>query len=194
MFRNDVCGRGKKLSATRMKRKKRNLLGKEWSSLRSDIERSRRELGINSAKFNSLNIYDWERVQVKIEEHFLYQRSAVFKRSWLWNDLKLETYSIQCVRDPYESLNLLIDSNEKVYFIVNETINEQTKYWAYEGTIESISQIIGDSYYLDEYYLVSKKYEWLLATNHHDIFIGTGTILSLMKENAVKIKSANEVV
>ena len=183
------------LPAIRMKDKKRNLLRKEWSDLRADIERSRKELNIiDNEKFNSLNINDWKIVQSKIEDNFLYKRNAGVKRSWLWNDLKFETYSIGCLKDPYESLELLIKSDEKIYFLINETINEQTKYWAYEGTIKPIIEIIGDSYHLDEYYLVSKKYEWLLGTNHHDVLIGTGNIISLMKANEAKIKKAGNTV
>ena len=176
-----------------MKDKRRNILRKEWSNLRTEIERSRKELDLEQEMFLPLNIIDWKLVLSKIEDKFLYKRKANHNRSWLYNDFKLDTYSIACLTDPCESLHLLIESDEKIYFLVNETVNEHTKYWAYEGKIEAIIKIIEDSNHLDEYYLVSKKYEWLLVTNHHDILIGTGSIISLMEESEEKIRKIGMV-
>ncbi|WP_425556402.1 DUF6756 family protein [Hymenobacter saemangeumensis] len=31
--------------------------------------------------------------------------------------------------------------------------------------------------YAFEYYLVSKKYEWLLGVNHHDVLFGVGELM-----------------
>lgn len=177
-----------------MKDKNRNILRKEWPFLRADIERSRKELKINDGEFRELNINEWNVVQANIEKHFLYQRPSNVGRSWLWNDLKTETFGIVCENDPYDKLDLLINGNEIVYFLVNETINELTKYWYYQGKIGSIISIIGESMGLDEYYLISKKYDWFLCTNHHDVLIGTGTITSLMKENEEKIKKTDNTI
>lgn len=176
-----------------MKDKKRSILRKNWTFLRTDIERAREELNIGNERFRELNINEWNTIQVNIEKHFLYQRPSNITRSWLWNDLKVETFGIVCKNDPYEKLDLLIDRNEIVYFLVNETINELTKYWQYEGNIKSIILIIGELLGLDEYYLISKKYDWFLCTNHHDVLIGTGTMISRMKENEGKINLGNTI-
>jgi len=170
-----------------MKLKKRNILRKEWPFLKADIERVRKELNIPIKHFRELNINEWKAVQSKIETNFLYERPAIAQRSWLWDDVKVETFGIGCYHDPYEKLGLLIDKKEMVYFIVNETVKEQTKYWYYEGEIDAISSVIGESYGLDEYYLISKKYHWFLCTNHHNILIGTGIMIPRMKEHKEKI-------
>lgn len=174
-----------------MKRKKRHILSKEWTDLRSYIERARKDLPIKVEEFRELKIGEWESIQKNIYYAFLFQRRQETKRSWLYNDFKLEDYAIGCKSDPYERLNLLIDEGELVYFIVNETVNEQTKYWYYEGKINSIIAVIGETVGLDEYYLSSKKYDWLLCTSHHEILIGVGTIISKMKEKEKEIKAEN---
>lgn len=92
--------------------------------------------------------------------------------SWYWEHFKLESYSIQFETDPYPLLHKFIDTKEKVWFIVNETINERIKFWFYEGTVKAIQEII-PNISRDEYYLVSKKYNWLLCLNHHFNLIGT---------------------
>ncbi len=174
-----------------MKIKKRNILSRDWTSLRSDIERAQNELGISDNEFKELKINEWELVQSNIFKSFLYDRPQNIKRSWLWNDLKVEAYSIGCFTDPYQKLNLLIKNDDFVYFFVNETVNEQTKFWYYEGNVNSIISIIGETIGLSEYYLVSKKYDWLLCTNHHNSLIGVGAIIQTMKENEELIKADN---
>ena len=58
--------------------------------------------------------------------------------------------------------------------MLNNTVNESTKFWLYEGRVEAIQQIISECCLLDEIYLISKKYEWLLCINHHDVLYATG--------------------
>lgn len=176
-----------------MKTKKRHILTNEWTELRSDIERARKDLSIRAEEFRELKIGEWENIQKNIYDAFLFQRRQETTRSWLWNDFKVEDYAIGCKSDPYEKLNLLLDEDELVYFFVNETVNEQTKYWYYEGKINSIISVIGETIGLDEYYLSSKKYDWLLSTNHHDVLTGVGTIISKMKEKEEEIKAENKV-
>ena len=78
----------------------------------------------------------------------------------------------------YETLDLesLVDSSEKVWFLLDETVNQQTKFWIYEGTIKAFNKIFWESVWMDEILIVSKKYEWILIINHHEIIIGTGKI------------------
>jgi hypothetical protein len=59
-------------------------------------------------------------------------------------------------------LDKLINEDETVWYIVNETINESEKFWFYEGKIKSIQTVIDETWF-DELYVVSKKYEWLFV-------------------------------
>ena len=157
---------------------------KGYSPLRADIERVHNELKFTPNTFRALSILEWEAVQKKIETQFLVQRPATVTRSWQWNDIQSETYSLPFDTSCYPLLIHLIEPHEIVYFYVNETLNEQTKYWYYMGRIDAIIQIIGEVEGLDEYYVCELKQRWLLCENHHDQLIGTGEIIPKMKELA----------
>ena len=48
-------------------------------------------------------------------------------------------------------------------------------FWFYQGRITPVLPLIGELRHYDEFYFVSKKYEWLIAINHHDALIATGS-------------------
>lgn len=169
-----------------MMKKKRSVLKNEWPFLRADIERVIKELNLREQEFCPLKINEWESVEKNIEKYFLVEQPKRISRSWLWSDLKCEYYAKGFSDDPYLSLNLLVSEKEQVYFIVNETINEKTKYWYYEGTVEKVIEVIGEAVGIDEYYLVSKKYKWLLCVNHHNVLMGTGEMIAKMKSLEIR--------
>ena len=171
-----------------MRNKSRSILGKNWTQRRADIEESRKKLDISNQEFRELNLKKWSIIEKNIENKFLCKRKAGLKSTWLWEDIKTEVFVIACEHDPYAKLDFLAKKDELFYFFVNETINEATKYWYYEGNIKAIINIIGNTG-LNEYYLVSKKYDWLLCVNHHDIVIGAGTIIPKLQMNRGKLKS-----
>jgi len=164
-----------------MERKKRHILKKDWTRLRSEIERVRKEFEISNNDFQELKINEWKNIEAKIEENFLSKKSS--NSNWIWNNLKVESISINCKTNPFNKLDLLIDKEEWVYFFVNETVHEQTKYWYYESTIECVMQVLEEVLGFDEYYLCSKKYDWLLCVNHHDILIGTEELIPKIRAN-----------
>lgn len=89
-------------------------------------------------------------------------------------DFTLETYSVRFNRNwPFQAFLHLIDPTEKVWLCVNESVNERTKRWFYEGLIKPIVSVLEESF-VDEVYISSKKYHWLLCINHHDVLIATG--------------------
>jgi hypothetical protein len=61
---------------------------------------------------------------------------------------------------------------------MNETVlNGRDKFWFYEGYIDSIELVLGEISYADEIYVASKKYEWLICINHHNVLIATGKLM-----------------
>ena len=164
-----------------MQRKKRHILKKDWTRLRSEIERVRKDFNISNDDFRALKINQWENIEAEIEKNFLSKKMS--NANWIWNNLKVESISINCKTNPFDKLDLLIDKKELVYFFINETVREQTKYWYYEGRIKSITQILEEVQGFDEFYLCSKKYQWLLCVNHHDILIGTGDLIASIRAN-----------
>jgi hypothetical protein len=54
--------------------------------------------------------------------------------------------------------------------------------------VKAIQTIINEACYIDELYLVSKKYDWLICINHHDILIATGqTVPDKLRELEVSM-------
>jgi hypothetical protein len=132
--------------------------------------------------------YFWGRLQKEIESKIWTRFSSIKNSRSIWESL-VDDYSAIPVN--YETLDLdsLLDSTEKVWFLLDETVNEQTKFWIYEGTIKAFNQIFWESVWTDEILIVSKKYEWILIINHHDIMIGTGKI----KDQIEKLKKVGNI-
>jgi hypothetical protein len=52
-----------------------------------------------------------------------------------------------------------------------------------QGRVKAIRKVILESCYIDELYLVSKKYDWLICINHHDSLIATGKAMAEKLKN-----------
>lgn len=171
-------------------RKKRSLSGKNWSDLRAEINNVLEAKKFSAEEFRALSIHDdWEEIEKKIYTTFYNLPYLNQKPNFLWTDFKYETFSVSDLKyRPEYYLDKLIPEHEKVWYLVNETINETTKYWIYEGKIKNI-QIITDETWFEELFIVSKNYEWLICIDHHDTLIATG---SKMKEKLKDLKYQEE--
>lgn len=145
-----------------------------WTDLRKEIEIIRKDFSLTDTQFRPLGLNDWQEIEEKIYQTFCKLTHYKSRPIWLWEHFKLDTFSITIEQNPYIYLNKLIDDNETVWFFVNETVNETDKYWFYQGQVKYIQTIIAEAFYIDEFYLVSKKYDWLICINHHDVLIATG--------------------
>jgi len=155
--------------------RKRNLFGKDWSDLRAEINKVVEHKKFSADEFRALSMHDnWKEIENKIYNSFYNPTYLNQRPDFLWRDFKHDTFSVSDLKyRPEHYLDQLIFDHEKVWYLVNETINETTKYWIYEGKIKHI-QIIIHEVGFDELCIVSKKYDWLICINHHDILIATG--------------------
>jgi hypothetical protein len=145
-----------------------------WESLRADIESIIKDNKLSTKDFNALSIHDdWKAIEEKIYHTFCKLDHPTQRPIWLWEYFKLDTFSI-VVDQPYKFLDQLVDSEETVWFFVN---GDKDKFWFYEGKIKAIVTVIEESSYIDELYLASKKYQWLICINHHDDLIATGQMM-----------------
>jgi len=149
---------------------------KSWTDLRSEISNVITEKGLLEKDFRPLSVYEnWEKIEEKIYHKFCTLTLPTQRPLWLWENFKLDTFSFSNKQKrPELYLDELVDGDETVWFFVNETINGRDKFWFYEGKIKSIQTIIDETVGLDEFYVVSKKYEWLICINHSDNLIATG--------------------
>jgi hypothetical protein len=155
-----------------------------WTNLRVEIKELSEKLNISTEDFSQVNINQWKEIESKIWQKFSTDKNS----RWIWETLR-DSYS--AMEFDYEKLKFseLLDSTERFWILLNETVREKVKFWLYEGNIKGFDKIFWESGLTDEIIIVSKKYEWILIINHHDILIGTGK----MKDRIEKIKVGNTV-
>jgi hypothetical protein len=141
------------------------------TELQNKIDAARQQLSISAPDFKPLPFTtNWHELEEQICQGFC-KVSGKSRPIWLWGKFKYGYQGIDLNVHIHLILNQLIPSNEIIWFMASDG----NRFLFYEGKIESIQSIIGEtSYELDEYYLISKKDEWLFCVNHHDILIGTG--------------------
>jgi hypothetical protein len=181
MFSNDQTAEADDVSASLFDTsnilvltKDRHILRKNWDSLRADFESIIKDNRLPATDFKALSIYDDHKV---IEEHiyrtFCRLDHPTQRPIWLWEHFKLDTF-LFAVDKPYKYLSQLIDNEETIWFFAN---GDKDKFWSYEGKVNAIETVIEESTYIDELYLASKKYQWLVCINHHDDLIATGQVM-----------------
>lgn len=152
----------------------RHILRREWENVRAAIARVIQEEHFAPTTFRSLSIYEnWDAIEENIYHTFCKLTSPTTKPVWLWEQFKLDAFGVVVdYGSTCRILRKLIEPHETVWFFVN---GDRDKFWFYEGQIDSILTVIGESYHLDELYIASKKYEWLLCITHHDVLYATGS-------------------
>ena len=156
-----------------------------WTDLRVEMKKLCEQLKIPDDEFSEVHINEWKDIESKIWTRF----SSTKNSRWICQSL-VDDYT--AIRIDYKDLELesFFDSTEKVWFLLDETVNELTKFWIYEGTIKAFNKIFWESVWTDEILIVSKKYDWILIINHHDIMIGTGK----MKDQIEKLKNVSNTL
>ncbi|WP_131667298.1 DUF6756 family protein [Psychrobacter pygoscelis] len=149
---------------------------KEWSDIRAEIMQLKTELNLNDAEFRALSAYeDHQGIEETIYQTFCQFEDRRSRPTWLWLSFKQEVYSTDFLPEVPESyLHTLIDPTETIWLGALDSMQERSKIWFYEGQILPIQKILFETQFFDEFYLVSKKYEWLICINHHDTLIATG--------------------
>lgn len=143
----------------------------DQSSVRDDIERIIKELSINRLYFFEVGKKQWQDIINNLEEEFLEKKHYSRSVHWGWEVLQEPRYALRFLNDDgYKYLNEFID--EDIIWLIAE--DYKNKMWVYEGKADVIISVIAESIYLKEYYLVSKKYEWILCENHHAVIFGSG--------------------
>ncbi len=134
-------------------------------SVRLEIEVLIKEHQINRNKLFEVRKDQWKDILSNIEERFLAKAHYTHGLHWGWNRLNEPKYTVRFVDQPYNYIKNIIE-DEYVWFIVEDVFD---KMWVYEGTRETIFEVIPELCHLNEYFLVSKKYQWLICEDHHEI-------------------------
>lgn len=163
----------------------------ERLDFRADIEVAVKVLSLSASDFRVLRFYEYENILKEIVAKFTTLGTKGINANWLWDSFKEPKFCIQLEYVP-AILKQLISSEETVWFIAEDwpSTKQHGKFWLYEGKIAAIVDVLGEMYGC-EYYLVSKKFEWLLCENHHDILMAVGQpMVEKLKLLAARHKTA----
>ena len=145
---------------------------------KDDIIKLANLLGITHEDFSDVGIHAWPSIMKKIEAAFVIKVNSNTHFNYWWDSFKGARYSISFENGlGYTCLDQLIDNQERIWFVACG----HDKFWLFEGKVKAIQLIISE-HYAFEYYLVSKKYEWLICETDHDILVGLGTIIPKMQK------------
>lgn len=139
-------------------------------AVRAEIDEVIKQLNFDKEQFKEVGKNLWEGIIKNIENTFVNWKGH--SSFWYWEYFN-DGFSIDYPNnDAYKDLSKLIDDTEKVWFLAQED-RGNPKFWLFEGQIKPIQTVLENSS-MFEYYIVSKKYLWLLCENHHGYLIGTG--------------------
>jgi len=148
-------------------------------SIRAEIDELLKSLKGHD-KLSEVNKKLWEPIIKTIEERFIQKQHYTNSMHWGWLRIKEPLHVLRLVSSPERYIKHFV-SDEVVWFVVEDY---KDKMWLYEGNTSFITKhVIPELKHLREYFLVSKKYEWLLCIDHHDLVHGSGTgIVNNMKK------------
>ena len=140
--------------------------------IRNDIENIIKDEKILRDNFFEVSKLSYKNILKKIEKTFIIKKTKCEGIHWAWeNRFSQKVYtSMESKEEIYRKLALIFNKNEYLYFIVEG----EKKYWIYEGKIDSIINILDNSYYF-EYYITTKTFDLLICENHHGLLFFTGT-------------------
>jgi hypothetical protein len=141
-------------------------------SLRKTLTETAATLALDSGRFRLLGPYEYESVLRVVTEQFLNVGTSGLDHYWWWEHFKGPTASFQ-MHGAYQLLPELLPPDQALWFIAQDSSKENARFWVYEADAEAIVQVLAESPYF-EYYVVSKKRDWLLCENHHEVLTAVG--------------------
>ncbi len=143
--------------------------------LRDSIEIERKALGISLDCFSEVQYYAEKHILQQIWNRFTKLGHQAEKYFWINHHLigDVIRYQPKKENDITKILVGILPPQEIVWFIGQETKNEQPKYWLYEAKVNSVIDIL-DNMYVFDFYIVNKKYHWLVTQEHHGILLAVG--------------------
>ncbi|MBW4488071.1 MAG: hypothetical protein KME12_09795 [Trichocoleus desertorum ATA4-8-CV12] len=150
----------------------------QHSDFRADIDEVLKALNLPADDFRLVGPHDYELILVSILDRFITLGKKGLNYSAWWDSFK-EPFCSIWLEDVPGILKEFIPLQENVWFVIEDwkRTKWQGNFWLYEGTIAAITDVIKEMYGF-EYYIVSKKFEWLLGEDHHGVLIGVGNSMT----------------
>jgi len=150
-------------------------------SFKDELLKLAHHSGILPLDFDAVGIHAWPAIMHKIEAAFIIKTSSNTKFNWWWESFRGTQYRLFFESGwAFDYLTQLINEQEQVWFVACDTDHDPSKFWLFQGTIKAIQLLLQEHCHF-EYYLVSKKYTWLLCETDQDVLVGLGTVIPKMK-------------
>lgn len=150
--------------------------------MRKEVERVIKEQGLARSRAFEVSKMSYAGILKKIQDTFVYHGGDMHwsNMGYLKPQLCCKYIPIHGQRLWYHALPQILPAPEEpVYTLFEDTQNYQAKYWLYEMYLPELITILDEVNGLDDFYIVSKKYDWLLSENHEDIVACIGAALNL---------------
>ncbi|MBQ7776869.1 MAG: hypothetical protein IJ379_13215 [Lachnospiraceae bacterium] len=166
------------------KKKQKGVFNHYKGRIRREIQEYCREKEIPQEEFHFLSLYQWENVHNRIVESFANHQWLAQHKGIHWlntcGGFKEEPYFTFDCDDKWDWIlkvpELLADKDELVYVLIEDDHN----YWVAEGNLARVVEIIYEMAE-DDYYIVDKKYHWMITENHHGGVAFVGERLAVEK-------------
>lgn len=132
--------------------------------------------GVSDADFQLVNLHHYRSILLKMIDQFTTLEPSGLNALWWWNSFKDPKYSWpDCLPMCAPVLRQLVPADETIWFVAEDWGRQKKhgNFWLYESRIGAITAILDEAWHF-EFYLVSKKFAWLLCQNHHDVLMAVG--------------------
>lgn len=165
-----------------------------------------KQCGFSKKCFHRVSGSQWEDIYRKIADKFA-DKTKTWKNGLHWANIngyspKSMEKLVGCYPVDYSSwfkhLPEITDDRE-AYFLIEKTgsVHLNEKFWVFESCIPELIKaldLLNKTAFLNngwlDYYIVSKKFHWIIGFNHHDIIscVGDGLDLSCFEKKQNKYK------
>ena len=145
--------------------------------IRDEIERIIKEYELDRNRIHEVPKQSYTDIIKRTEAEFVV--NGGLHRCWDGRLLKKHTIRTRDVSEDklwYHTLTEIFSSDEPVYALLEDTKAYEPKYWVFETHLPEMITVLDEINGLDEFYLVSKKYKWLICETHEDIICCVGEI------------------
>ena len=133
-------------------------------------------LNVPRAHFDLVEADNWRPIFHTIIDTFCDRRIVDLQKSYLWEALVEESSSARLARPlDVQLLSVLSEPDDRVFLLLEDWDGAKfyENYWLFEGRLADVLAILGE-HRLVEFYLVAKKFEWLIGENHHNVVFASG--------------------
>jgi len=148
----------------------------------NDVLAAADRLSIPRERFDLVGADSWRPIFHTIIDRFCDRAVVDRQKSYLWETLVGATESVALDQPLHlEVLSVLSEPSDRVFLLLEDWDGAKfyENYWLFDGRLADTLAIL-DELHLVEFYLVAKKFEWLIGENHHNVVFASG-------EQAVRI-------